>query len=152
MSYQIVAISNERGPPEQAYNKLERAAAGSNANYAGEEECLNLDGWDPNFGASFFVIDFILDQISSTVTRYTSVCNHLDASPPIFNQWDMHRCIDIPIQSLGHHPVPLCRFDGCFAFDAENVHVTHSASSRNNLSPLFVSPLPQKCSSLMFHP
>lgn len=44
MSYQIVAISNERGAPEQAYNKLEKAAAGSNANYAGEEIRLDLDG------------------------------------------------------------------------------------------------------------
>ncbi len=43
MSYQIVAISNERGAPEQAYNKLEKAAAGSNANYAGEEYCLDVD-------------------------------------------------------------------------------------------------------------
>ncbi len=36
MSYQIVAISNEKGAPEQAYNKLEKAAASSGANFAGE--------------------------------------------------------------------------------------------------------------------
>lgn len=34
MSYQIVAISNEKGAPEQAYNKLERAGACPDANYA----------------------------------------------------------------------------------------------------------------------
>jgi len=27
MSYQIVAVSNEKGAPEQAYNKLEKATA-----------------------------------------------------------------------------------------------------------------------------
>ena len=37
MSYQIVAISNEKGAPEQAYNKLERAGACPDANYAGEK-------------------------------------------------------------------------------------------------------------------
>ena len=36
MSYQIVAISNEKRAPEQAYNKLERAAACPDANYAGK--------------------------------------------------------------------------------------------------------------------
>lgn len=34
MSYQIVAISNERGPSERAYDKLEKAAASSSAKYA----------------------------------------------------------------------------------------------------------------------
>lgn len=35
MSYQIVAISNEKRAPEQAYNKLERAAACPDANFSG---------------------------------------------------------------------------------------------------------------------
>jgi hypothetical protein len=36
MSYQIVAISNEKQAPENAYNKLESAAACPSANYAGK--------------------------------------------------------------------------------------------------------------------
>jgi hypothetical protein len=36
MSYQIVSISNEKGAPDQAYNKLEKAAASSGANFAGK--------------------------------------------------------------------------------------------------------------------
>lgn len=34
MSYSIVAISNERGPPDNAYTKLQNAASCPNANYA----------------------------------------------------------------------------------------------------------------------
>jgi hypothetical protein len=40
MSYQIVAISNEKGTPEQAYSKLEMAAACPRANFAGESMTL----------------------------------------------------------------------------------------------------------------
>jgi len=43
MSYQIVAISNEKGAPEQAYNKLERAGACPDANYAGEKVPFPFD-------------------------------------------------------------------------------------------------------------
>ncbi len=35
MSYAIAAIANERGAPENAYAKLQKAAACPEANYAG---------------------------------------------------------------------------------------------------------------------
>lgn len=42
MSYQIVAISNEKGTPDQAYSKLEMAAASPRANFAGKSDVITV--------------------------------------------------------------------------------------------------------------